>query len=228
MPMAGESPSVLLVTADAELAGLAEAFASRGFELECQRELRGGLMRALEGHRSLLMLDAALLNGNVVDVIRRIRLRSWAPLVILSTTGNRADRIASLEAGADDWWVKPLDDDESLARAQALVRRSGLARPVLPKRLAINGVMVDAALRRIVIDGRQLDVTSLEYDLLHYLVAAAGRIVSRDELMAVIVQRDASPFRSRARRAHQPSAQEVWSQTRADSHGARRGYVCCP
>ena len=113
---------------------------------------------------------------------------------MIAASADRADRIASLEAGADDYWVQPLDPDEVLARVRALLRRSGLP-PLTPAgRLAVSGVTVEPDMRRVSVDGGPIEITSREYDVLEYLVRAAGRIVSRDELMAVVVQRDPSPF----------------------------------
>jgi two-component system response regulator CpxR len=189
-----EIRDVLLLTNDVELGRLADVFAERGFRFECQRDLRSGLTRALEGRPCVVILDAALLDGNALEVLRRIRLQSWVPVILLAARPDRADRVASLEAGADDYWVRPLDPDEVVARVHALLRRSGLP-PLTPAgRLAVSGVTIEPALRRVSIDGERIEVTSREYELLEYLVRAAGRIVSRDELMAVVVQRDASPF----------------------------------
>jgi two-component system response regulator CpxR len=226
--MSPAAREVLLLSGDLELNGLADVFINRGFRLECQRDLRRGLARALEGRPSVVMLDAALLNGNVLDVLRRIRLRTWVPLIILADQVDRADRIASLEAGADDYWVKPLDPDEVLARVLALLRRSGLA-PLMPAgRLAFSGITVEPALRRVSVDDERIGVTSLEYDLLEYLVRAAGRIVSRDELMAMIVQREASPF-DRALDVHVSRLRKKLGGRRMVIRTVRgAGYVFCP
>jgi two-component system response regulator CpxR len=226
-----ESPDareVLLLTSDLELNGLADVFKKRGLRLECQRDLRRGLACALEGRPSLVMLDAALLDGNVLDVLRRIRLRTWVPLIMLADRMDRADRIASLEAGADDHWIKPFDPEEAAARVLALLRRSGLA-PLLPAgRLAIGGITVEPTFRHVSVDGERIDVTSLEYDLLEYLVRAAGRIVSRDELMAVIVQREASPL-DRALDVHVSRLRKKLGARRMLIKTVRgAGYVFCP
>lgn len=226
--MSPAAREVLLLSGDLELNGLADVFINRGFRLECQRDLRRGLARALEGRPSVVMLDAALLNGNVLHVLRRVRLRTWVPLIMLADQADPADRIASLEAGADDYWVKPLDPEEVLARVLALLRRSGLA-PLKPAgRLAISGITVEPAWRGVSVDGERLGVTSLEYDLLEYLVCAAGRIVSREELMAVIVQREASPL-DRALDVHVSRLRKKLGGRRMLIRTVRgAGYVFCP
>jgi two-component system, OmpR family, response regulator CpxR len=220
--------AVLLLTHDLELSGLAEIFIKRGFRLECQRELRGGLALVLDGGPSLVILDGALLNGNVLEVLRWIRRRTWVPLILLADHVDRVLRIASLEAGADDYWVKPLDPDEVLARIHALLRRSGLA-PLMPAgRLVISGITVEPALRRVSVDGQRVGLTSLEYDLLEYLIHAAGRIVSRDELMAVIIQREASPL-DRALDVHVSRLRKKLGGRRMLIRTERgAGYVFCP
>jgi DNA-binding response OmpR family regulator len=188
------SPEVLLGSDDTQLDGLGKAFIEHGFRMVYRRDVRSLLSHALDGRPSFVMLDASLLDGTAVEVISRIRLHTRVPVVVLIAQVDRATGLASLEAGADDYWVKPLDPDEVITRVRALLRRSGL-QPATPRGgMTVSGVTVEPALRRVSIDGRALDVTSLEYELLHYLVRGAGRIVSRYELMTMLLQREPSPL----------------------------------
>ncbi len=219
---------VLFLTDDVELAGLVRVFRERGLHVVCRDDLRQGLHDALEDHLCLVILDEALLDDMAIEVLRRIRQQSRVPLVLLAAQVSRDARIASFEAGADDYWVKPLDPEEVLANVHALLRRSGLP-PLTPAGpLAVNGVIVEPARRRVSLDGEAIEVTSREYDVLEYLVRAAGRIVSRDELMAVVVQRDASPW-DRALDVHISRLRRKLGGRRQLIQTVRgTGYVFCP
>jgi two-component system response regulator CpxR len=222
MPQA--APEVLLLTDDAELGRLVDGCGVRGLRVEPECDVRGGVNLALEGRPGLVMLDAALLDGRVLDVLRTIRSRSAVPLVMIARHVSRADRIAGLDAGADECWEKPLDPDEVVARVRAIFRRSGLP-PVTPgERLVVNDVVLEPATRRASVGGDPLTLTSLEYDVLEYLVRAAGRIVSRNELMAATVQREASPF-DRALDVHISRLRRKLGRHRALIHTVRgTGY----
>jgi two-component system response regulator CpxR len=222
----GGPRAVLVLTDDDALSAMGEVFVARGFRFECQRHLPSGLTRALDRGPSLVIVDAALLNENALGVLRQIRLRSSVPLVMLAAEMDRSDRIASLEAGADDYWVRPLDFDEVLARVHALLRRSGLS-PTPAGPIGVSGVSLDPVVRLVNVDGRTLEVTSLEYALLDYLVRAAGRVVSRDELMTVIVQREPSPF-DRSLDVHISRLRKKLGQRRRLLRTVRGvGYVFC-
>jgi len=111
---------------------------------------------------------------------------------MITASSDEADRVSGLDAGADDYLSKPFGIDELLARIRAVLRRTGRVSQTRPTRLVASGITIETGLREVRIGADMVQVTSTEYELLEYLVRHAGRIVSRDELMPVVCQREAS------------------------------------
>lgn len=111
---------------------------------------------------------------------------------MLTARGEDVDRIVGLELGADDYLSKPFNPRELSARIKAILRRSE------PKpnrgRVEVNGVSLDPGARDVQIDGRSIEVTTLEFDILELLMRSAGTVVSRDDLMESLYNRKATPF----------------------------------
>jgi two-component system, OmpR family, response regulator CpxR len=105
---------------------------------------------------------------------------------------NPEERIASLEAGADDCLGRPFHPKELVARVRSILRRSGAA-PNSPS-IEANGVAVDLTAREVFCEGKPVSVTTVEFDILVVLIRSAGRPVSRDELMSQLYHRKATPF----------------------------------
>jgi two-component system response regulator CpxR len=187
--------SVLLVDDDHELCGLMrDFFKPHRVGLDVENDGRRGLARALEQRHDLVLLDCMLPGLDGFEVLREVRQRSRIPIIMLTARADASDRVAGLEAGADDYLSKPFGPEELLARIRAVLRRSG--RVTLPRQsvIAVNGVRLDAAARSAWCDGESLTLTSTEFDILERLMRAAGRIVSRRDLTNVACQRDLSPF----------------------------------
>jgi two-component system response regulator CpxR len=187
--------SVLLVDDDVELCELMqEFFARRLIRLETANDGRRALNRALSGGFDLLLLDVMMPGMDGLELLRLIRRQSRVPVIMLTARTAQVDKVAGLDAGADDYLPKPFGPEELLARMRAVLRRAGGSAATRPEPLEIGGVRVDPAAREAWSDGRRVDVTSIEYDLLELLIRSAGRIISRNELMASLYQRPASPF----------------------------------
>jgi two-component system, OmpR family, response regulator CpxR len=187
--------AVLLVDDDHELCGLMrDFFKPHRVGLDVEHDGRRGLARALEQRHDLVLLDCMLPGLDGFEVLREVRQRSRIPIIMLTARADASDRVAGLEAGADDYLSKPFGPEELLARIRAVLRRSG--RVTLPRQsvIAVNGVRLDAAARSAWCDGESLTLTSTEFDILERLMRAAGRIVSRRDLTNVACQRDLSPF----------------------------------
>jgi two-component system, OmpR family, response regulator CpxR len=186
--------SVLLVDDDVELCDLMrEYFAENGLNLETVHDGRRGLTWALGGTHDLILLDIMVPGLDGLEVLRQIRRRSQVPIIMLTARTASADRIAGLDGGADDYLPKPFGPDERLARIRAVLRRSG--RPAaVPEVLEVNGVRLVPGKREVWVEGRLAETTTTEFDLLETLIRSAGRVVSRQELTAVLYQRPASPF----------------------------------
>jgi two-component system catabolic regulation response regulator CreB len=133
----------------------------------------------------LVILDVGLPDGNGFDFCREIRAKHPVPVIFLTARSGEVDRIVGLELGADDYVAKPFSPRELTARVRAVLRRSEPASPVAGgKGPSVTGAWShDAAKCRIAYRGASLDLTRNEYRLLATLVAAPGRVFSRDQLM---------------------------------------------
>jgi two-component system, OmpR family, response regulator CpxR len=191
---AQQSCSLLLVDDDVELCELLqEFFARQGMSLEAAHDGRRGLARALGGGHDLLLLDVMMPGLDGFELLRLVRRRSQVPVIMLTARTTQADRVAGLDAGADDYLPKPFGTEELLARIRAVLRRMGRAATEVEV-LEAGGVRLLPAAREALSDGSPVALTTVEYDILEFLVHAAGRVVSRDELTAALYQRKTSSF----------------------------------
>jgi two-component system response regulator CpxR len=185
---------VLLIDDDVELDALLKEFLAReGFAVEVEYEGRRGLQRAASGDSDLVVLDVMLPGMDGFEILRQLRQRSRVPVLMLTARADDVDRIAGLELGADDYLVKPFNPRELAARIRAILRRTE-TQTGERGRLEINGVNLDPGSREVAVDGQRVELTTLEFDILELLMRAAGRGLSRDELMEAIYNRKSSPF----------------------------------
>ena len=192
-----ETKTILLVDDDSELCALmAEYFTLHGFHMSAAHDGRQGLARALEGAYDLIILDVMLPVLDGFEVLRQLRRRSSTPVIMLTARIGREDRVAGLDAGADDYLPKPFGPDELLARIRAVLRRTvpGGGAAAKPTALEIGELTVNPHTREVWRAGELVELTSIEFDILDFLARSAGRVVSRDELTAAIHQRPATPY----------------------------------
>ena len=150
-----------------------------------------GLQLALEQNPDLILLDLMLPEMNGFDVCRRIReAGSAVPILMLTAREEEADKVLGLELGADDYITKPFAMRELLARVKANIRRVSMApaQPPQPgsepgKRLDLGRVVVDLEGATVYKDGRALELTQREYDLIRFLASQPGKVFSREALM---------------------------------------------
>jgi DNA-binding response OmpR family regulator len=187
--------SVLLVDDDAELCDMMkEYFSQFGHRLECATNGQDGLARALRTSYDVVLLDVMLPLINGFSVLQQLRRRKETPAIMLTARVHRDDRIAGLNKGADDYVTKPFDPDELLARIHAVLRRTGASnQETLPVR-TFEDIEINFQTREVRVEGRSVDLTALEFDILDMLVRSAGHIVSRDEITEILLDRGASPF----------------------------------
>jgi two-component system response regulator CpxR len=187
--------SVLLIDDDVELCELMrEFFSARGMGVEAIHDGRLGLARALSGEHHLLLLDVMLPGLDGFEVLRQVRRRSLVPIIMLTARTARADRVAGLDSGADDYLPKPFEPEELIARIRAVLRRSSRAKLGLsgPDVLEVNGVKLVPGTREVWCGGIPVEITTTEFDILELIVRSAGRIISRNELSSAIYRRPAS------------------------------------
>ncbi|HYO82710.1 MAG TPA: response regulator transcription factor [Bryobacteraceae bacterium] len=184
---------ILVIDDDVELASLlGEYFAREGFRAEFAHDGSTGLQKALAGSFELVVLDVMLPGLDGFEVLRRLRAQSRLPVVMLTARGEDIDRILGLELGADDYLPKPFNPRELTARIRAVLRRTE-PRPG-SERIEVNGVSLDPGTREVTCQGRSVELTTIEFDILEQLMRAAGRVLSRDQLMETLYSRKATPF----------------------------------
>jgi two-component system response regulator CpxR len=140
-----------------------------------------------------VILDVMLPGLDGFEILRRLRKESRVPVLMLTARADDVDRIVGLELGADDYLPKPFNPRELVARVRAILRRYE-PRTSAAARLEVNGVALDPATRQVTVDGQAVDLTTFEFDILEILMRAAGRVLSRDDLMENLYNRKATPF----------------------------------
>lgn len=186
--------SILLIEDDVELSALMkEYFEQHNFHLEVVEDGRRGLARSLDGTHDLILLDVMLPGINGFELLGLLRRKRAVPVIMLTARTAQGDRIAGLDAGADDYLPKPFAPDELLARVRAVLRRTKQA-SVKSEVLETGPVRVNASTREAWVSGVPLELTGLEFDILEFLIRQAGQVISRDHLMTVLYQREANPF----------------------------------
>ena len=195
MATAHETPSLLLIDDDRALCTLmSEFFSSHDFRLTTANDGPSGLGKALEGKHDLILLDWMLPALEGIEVLKHLRRKSSTPVIVLTARTAQADRIAGLDAGADDYLPKPFGPQELLARVRAVLRRTEKRVATASKTIEVGDVRLEPESREVWLRETLVDTTSFEFDVLDVLMSSAGRVVSRDELAAVLYQRSATPF----------------------------------
>jgi two-component system response regulator CpxR len=191
----GDSLRVLVVDDDVELCRLMkEYFARVGYEVEFAHDGRSGLHRALGGNYDLIILDGMLPALDGFDVLRQLRRRSAVPVIMLTARTQGKDRVTGLDSGADDYLPKPFLPEELFARIRAVMRRWRGGALAQSESYRSGFLELNVAAQSVQYGGEPLDVTGTEFQILELLVRAHGRVVSRDEISAVLYQRESSPF----------------------------------
>lgn len=193
----GAMDQILIIDDDVALCELVtEYLEPLGFEIETVHRGDTGVERALSGKHALIVLDVMLPGLNGFEVLRRIRSESKIPVLMLTARGDDVDRIVGLEIGADDYLPKPFNPRELTARIRAILRRS-LEKPAagtVIKKLTVGDVELDSGTRTVQRAKENVELTTVEFDLLEKLLRAAGSIVTREELSKEVLGRSSSPF----------------------------------
>jgi DNA-binding response OmpR family regulator len=182
---------LLLIDDDARLAELLRGYLEpQGVTLVHAGGGQAGLGALAAGGFDAILLDVMMPGMDGLEVLRRLRERHPVPVIMLTARGDEADRVVGLELGADDYVAKPFSPRELLARVRAVVRRSQPA--ATGERLEAAGVAIDLGSREAWLEGKPLELTGLELDLLAALVRRAGRVVPRQALLALAGRSDAT------------------------------------
>jgi DNA-binding response OmpR family regulator len=187
---------ILIIDDDRELCGLVARFlSSEGFAVDRATDASQGIVQALSGSYALIMLDVMMPDLSGFEVLRRIRVCSRTPVLMLTARGDTHDRVLGLELGADDYLPKPYDPSELAARIRAILRRSETPRGTATSApLAVDDIELTASTRAVTRDGKPIDLTAVEFDLLEVLMKVAGTVVRREDLVRSVLGREFSPY----------------------------------
>jgi DNA-binding response OmpR family regulator len=174
---------ILVVDDERSLRHLLRAYLTKeGFEVIEAATGEQALSVLRGGDVDLALVDVMLPELDGFEVVRRIRARSSVPIILVTARGEETNRVTGLELGADDYVVKPFSAPEVVARVRAHLRRAGgFDEPATVLRVGV--IEVDRASRRCSVDGRAVDLTRREFDLLQTLFEHAGRALTRDQLL---------------------------------------------
>ena len=158
-----------------------------GFRVEVAVDGAEALARFDIVQPDVVLLDVMLPRISGIDVCRQLRKRSQVPIIMVTAKGAEIDTVVGLEVGADDYVTKPYRMRELVARMRAVMRRQGAAASTGPElsegAVTVGAVSLDPAEHRVLIDGAEVTMPLKEFELLHLLLANAGRVLSRDMLI---------------------------------------------
>ena len=182
---------VLLIEDDAGIrTAVVRALLGRGHAVDSAATGLDGLQSMLTGDPEAVVLDLGLPDVDGERLLGMIRAVSQVPLIVATSRDDEGLIVRLLDAGADDYVIKPYDPAHLEARIRAVLRRtSAVADQVAEPPLRVGGLRVDRSRRTADVDGHPVELTKLEFDLLAYLAANPGRVVSRGELLREVWQR---------------------------------------
>jgi DNA-binding response OmpR family regulator len=177
---------ILVVDDEAQIRSLLRrVLTAEGYEVELT-ETGAAALRSVGDHPpDLVVLDVNLPDDDGRDLLTTIRESSDVPVILLTGMGEEADRVLGLKLGADDYVVKPFSPTELAARIQTVLRRAA-PKPKAgnnTKRLTFEGLCIDLATRDVEVDGKPVELTAKEFDLLAFLAASPRQVFSRDQLL---------------------------------------------
>jgi two-component system, OmpR family, response regulator CpxR len=199
IPPSGDWPAtrVLVVDDDVELCELVGQYLrSQGFEVDATHDGTTGVEDALGGEYSLVILDVMLPGIRGFEALRQIRAKSAIPVIMLTAHGDDVDRIVGLEIGADDYLPKPFNPRELAARIHAVLRRTGagIAKDSQSRGvILLDDVRLDTRSRSARSKSREVELTSVEFELLALFLKSPGQVVSREELVKSALGRELEP-----------------------------------
>ena len=177
--------TVLVIEDDADIRRLvADALAKQGHTVESAEAALPGLKAAVELRPDLVILDLGLPDLDGAELLRMLRAVSEVPVIAATARGEESDIVATLDAGADDYLVKPFSVAQLEARVRAVLRRTRSSAE--PEVIEFSGLRIEPHSRAVTLDDRPLSLTPKEFDLLLYLAERPGHVVSRKELLAEV------------------------------------------
>jgi len=176
-------PVIVLIEDEPQIRRFLRAtLGSHGYRLHEAETGEDGLIEAASRQPDVVILDLGLPDVDGLQVIRRLREWSKVPVIVLSARGQEGDKVAALDAGADDYVSKPFAVGELLARLRVARRHAAAGESGEPT-FTVGDLTVDQIKRQVRVDGREVHLTPIEYRLLTLLVRHSGRVVSQRQLL---------------------------------------------
>jgi DNA-binding response OmpR family regulator len=180
-------PRVLVIDDDADIRGLvAELLGRAGLSVEQAEDGRAGLRALHKLPPDLVVLDVSMPNLDGWQTLERIRDLSDVPVLMLTARGDELERVRGLQAGADDYVVKPFGRQELVARVQALLRRATPGTAEVQEHYEDGRLSIDFAQRAVTFDDAEVSLTPLEFKLLSVFVRHPRQVLSRDQLLELV------------------------------------------
>ena len=165
---------------------LLRALRERGHAVAASTTAMDGLQTALAERPDLVVLDLGLPDLDGRELLRMLRAVSAVPVIVATARDDEAEIVRVLDAGADDYIVKPFTAAQLDARVRAVLRRG--ADSATPAVVEVGGLRIDPGARTVDLDGRTVELTPREFDLLHHLAVRAGQVVTKRELLGEVWQ----------------------------------------
>jgi two-component system KDP operon response regulator KdpE len=178
------STTVLVVDDDAQLRRFLRTTLSGHGHTVAEAGSLAEAMSAIERVQpAVVLLDLGLPDGDGLTLLRAVPPSDRPPVIVLSARGQEGDKVAALDAGAEDYLTKPFGASELLARIRVVLRRSG---PATPEVLEVGPIKIDQPRHAVTIDGREVHLTPIEFKLLLELAKKPGRVVTHRQLLVLV------------------------------------------
>ncbi|MFI5235400.1 MAG: response regulator [Gemmatimonadales bacterium] len=182
--MSGSRPVILLIEDEPQMRRfLKSAFAATEYELVEVGTAREGLSHAASRQPELILLDLGLPDGDGIEVTRQLREWGAMPIIVISARGREDDKVAALDAGADDYLTKPFGVGELLARIRVALRHANRGAESADPIVETGALRVDLSEHRVTMEGREVHLTRTEYKLLAVLARHAGKVLTHRHLL---------------------------------------------
>lgn len=182
--MSRNTARILVVEDDLDIVRVVKSYLERSeFIVDTASDGLTGLSRALDEPPSLIVLDWMLPGIDGLEFMKRLRREQQTPVIMLTARGEEDDRIKGLQLGADDYVPKPFSPRELVARIEAVLRRAQPPAEQGEETLKRGPLLIDASRRNVTRYDEPIELTALEFDLLHSLARYPGRVYRRDELL---------------------------------------------
>ena len=180
-------PHILVVEDDAAVrSALLRALGDRGYATSSAATGMAGLAAAVDGQPDLVVLDLGLPDIDGGELLRMLRAVSAVPVIVATARDDEQQIVRALDAGADDYLIKPFGAAQLDARIRAVLRRAISPEDGRPAPIEVGGLVIEPNARTVTLDGIRLDLSAREFDLLRYLAERADQVVSKRELLTEV------------------------------------------